>query len=194
MYRLLLLLIILNAYYIIESDETNPCQFWRDHENQFLTLAALARDIFSIVATGAGVERLFSSARDVCHYRRGALNAITIQDLMMLRCISKFDVENQDDGVSEESLDQDERTEADERREAELPEYEPEPISEDEDEDEVQDEVQAEDEDEDEAGDEDEEEVQEVQEDDDLAEPPLPIVRPQRHRKRRRDADEYDEY
>jgi hypothetical protein len=179
-YYLFLLWIILNSYLILETEETNPCQFWRDYEHKFPTLAALARDVFSIPATGAGVERLFSSARDICHYRRGSLNTTTIQDLMMLRCTSKFDIESEVDGIPEESPNQDEIAEADEKREAQLPEYTPEPISEDEDEaDEADEDIQ---------------EDQEDQEDDDSAEHPLPIVRPQRGRKRRRDADEYDEH
>lgn len=145
---------------MLESDKTNVCRFWQDHKNQFLTLAALARDMFSIPATGVGVERLFSLARDICHYRRGSLNTTTIQDLMMLRCTSRFDVENMEDRVSEEDLDQDERTEADERKEAELPEYTPEPISEDEDEAHKAN-----------------KDIQEDQEDGDSAEHLLPIVR-----------------
>ncbi|KAJ5661918.1 uncharacterized protein N7477_009534 [Penicillium maclennaniae] len=52
--------------------------FWRDYQVEYPTLARVARDIFSIPATGAGVERLFNSARDICHYRRGRLNSITI--------------------------------------------------------------------------------------------------------------------
>jgi hypothetical protein len=108
------------------------------------------------------------------------LNTTTIQDLMMLRCTSKFDIESEVDGIPEESPNQDEIAEADEKREAQLPEYTPEPISEDEDEaDEADEDIQ---------------EDQEDQEDDDSAKHPLPIVRPQRDRKRRRDADEYDEH
>lgn len=53
----------------------------------------MARDTLSVPATGAGVERLFNTARDICHYRRGRLNATTIQELMMFRCTSKFDIE-----------------------------------------------------------------------------------------------------
>jgi len=55
----------------------------------------MARDIFSIPATGAGVERLFNSARDVCHYRRGRLNISTIQDLMMYKCTTRFEMEDE---------------------------------------------------------------------------------------------------
>ncbi|KAJ5366095.1 hypothetical protein N7541_000036 [Penicillium brevicompactum] len=46
---------------------------------------------------GAGVERLFSTARDICHYRRGSLNETTIQNLMMLRCLSQFDIKVESD-------------------------------------------------------------------------------------------------
>jgi hypothetical protein len=73
-----------------------PCDFWRAKETQYPILATLARDIFSIPATGAGVERLFNSARDICNYRRGSLNATTIQDLMMFCCLSCFDIEKDD--------------------------------------------------------------------------------------------------
>jgi hypothetical protein len=55
----------------------------------------MARDILSIPATGAGVERLFNSARDVCYYRRGSLTSSTIQELMMFMCTEKFDIEEQ---------------------------------------------------------------------------------------------------
>ena len=41
------------------------------------------------------MERLFNSARDVCHYRRGRLNAKTIQDLMTFSCLTQFEVEEQ---------------------------------------------------------------------------------------------------
>jgi hypothetical protein len=55
-------------------------------------MARLARDVLSIPASGAGVERLFNSARDVCHYRRGSLQPQTISDLMMYMCTSRFEI------------------------------------------------------------------------------------------------------
>ncbi|RHZ45341.1 uncharacterized protein CDV56_102092 [Aspergillus thermomutatus] len=72
-----------------------PHEFWRDHEHRFPVLAALARDTLSVPATGAGVERLFNSARDICHYRRGSLQSSTIQDLMLLMCGIRFDLEEE---------------------------------------------------------------------------------------------------
>jgi hypothetical protein len=110
--------------------DVSPCDFWRANEKQYPTLAALARDIFSVPATGAGVERLFNSARDVCHYRRGSLNATTIQDLMMFRCISKFDLEKEDDLILDDPiLTPEERQADDERREAQFPQHTLDPIS-----------------------------------------------------------------
>ncbi|KAJ5393038.1 hypothetical protein N7465_012012 [Penicillium sp. CMV-2018d] len=135
----------LKGYLNLEWSATNPCHFWRENARNFPTLAALARDVFSIPATGASVERLFSTACDICHYRRGSLNESMIQDLMMLCCLSRFDIrdEETDDSIQPESiLNQDERTEIDEQREAGLPDYTPEPISDGEDgEDSVDDEA-----------------------------------------------------
>lgn len=65
--------------------------------------------MLSIPATGAGVERLFNSARDICHYRRGSLNATTIQDLMMFMCASKFDLEQQQLALISEFLSEEEK-------------------------------------------------------------------------------------
>lgn len=113
-----------------------PCDFWRQYEHQYPTLASLARDIFSIPATGAGVEQLFSSARDICHYRRGALNGTTIQDLMMLHCALKSDIKEEDRLANDDTmLTPEERQAEDELREAQLPSETPEPISDSEEED-----------------------------------------------------------
>ncbi|OQE61520.1 hypothetical protein PENNAL_c0284G08124 [Penicillium nalgiovense] len=91
----------------------DPLQFWKEYEQESPILSSVARDILSIPATGAGVERLFNTARDICHYRRGQLNPKTIQDIIMFRL-----------------------QEADEQREAELAAEVPEAISDMEDSDE----------------------------------------------------------
>lgn len=69
--------------------------FWKDHQREFPNLARIARDIMSIPATGAGVERLFNSARDICHYRRGSLNPETIRDIMLYMCTTRFDLKEE---------------------------------------------------------------------------------------------------
>ncbi|OQD74718.1 hypothetical protein PENANT_c168G01573 [Penicillium antarcticum] len=73
-----------------------PLVWWRDHQDEFPTMAKLARDVLSIPASGAGVERLFNSARDVCHYRRGSLQPQTISDLMMYMCTSRFEIHEEE--------------------------------------------------------------------------------------------------
>ena len=59
-------------------------------------MARLARDVLSIPASGAGVERLFNSARDICHYRRGSLQPRMISDLMMYMCTSRFEIHEEE--------------------------------------------------------------------------------------------------
>lgn len=59
-------------------------------------MARLAQDVLSIPASGAGVERLFNSARDICHYRRGSLQPQTISDLMMYMCTSRFEIHEEE--------------------------------------------------------------------------------------------------
>lgn len=73
-----------------------------------------------VPATGAGVERLFKSARDGCHYRRGSLNATTIQDLMMFMCATKFDLEGKELALMNEFLSEAEIEEANEEKDAQF--------------------------------------------------------------------------
>ncbi|KAJ5318460.1 HAT dimerization [Penicillium atrosanguineum] len=120
----------LNQYLDTPRKQVNPLLFWKEYEEELPILSSVARDILSIPATGAGVERLFNSARDVCHYRRGQLNPTTIQDIMMFRCKSRFDFETE---VYEEDTPLITVQEGDEKMEAELTSEEPEPISEGED-------------------------------------------------------------
>jgi hypothetical protein len=44
----------------------------------------------SVASSGVGVERLFNSSRDVCHYRRARLHPATIQAIMLVMCTNKF--------------------------------------------------------------------------------------------------------
>ncbi|KAJ5316470.1 hypothetical protein N7476_006777 [Penicillium atrosanguineum] len=82
----------------LDSDTVHlgPLAFWREHQTRFPVIAALARDTLSFPATGAGVERLFNTARDICHYRRGRQKKQTIEELMMFLCTSRFDIEEKE--------------------------------------------------------------------------------------------------
>ncbi|CAG8424089.1 unnamed protein product [Penicillium salamii] len=101
---------------------------------------------------------------------------------MMLRCLSQFDIEAElDEEVQNESmLNIDKRTKEDEQREAVLPEYAPDPISDNEDSDHV-----------------DPDEGTQAQLNTSDHEESLPMVelsqaRPRRATKRRRDDDLYE--
>ncbi|KAJ9480686.1 hypothetical protein VN97_g12853 [Penicillium thymicola] len=82
--------------------------FWRNHEREFPILASITRDVMSIPATGAGVERLFNSARDICHYRRGSLSPETIRDIMLYMCTTRFDTKEEQRQVLQEYLSEQE--------------------------------------------------------------------------------------
>jgi hAT family C-terminal dimerisation region len=120
-------------YYTIGIVRTPICTFWRDHQHLFPALANLARDILSIPATGAGVERLFNSARDICHYRRGSLKPSTIQDLMMFMCTSRFEIEDSHRALINEYLSSEERQASQEEKDISIQQFEP--ISDNEEED-----------------------------------------------------------
>ncbi|KAG0160398.1 hypothetical protein PDIDSM_7926 [Penicillium digitatum] len=89
--------------------------FWKEHQARFPAIAALARDTLSFPATGAGVERLFNTARDI----------VTI--VVEATLLEKF-------------FSQDELEAAKEEREEKLSEIEVDPISDtEEQEDELED-------------------------------------------------------
>ena len=116
----------------IDTVDISPRTFWKENQYKYPALASVARDVLSIPATGAWVERLFNSARDICHYRRGSLNATTIQDLMMYMCASRFNIEEQQLELLDDFLSEEEKQEATEEKSAELLE-DLDPISDDED-------------------------------------------------------------
>ena len=111
--------------FILGLISISPRQFWKDHEHEFPTLARIARDIFSIPATGAGVERLFNSARDVCHYRRGSLSPGTIRDLMLFMCTSRFDLKEEQRAMINEYLSYEEVQADREEKDTKASEFDP---------------------------------------------------------------------
>jgi transcriptional regulator of heat shock response len=107
----------------------DPCEFWKENQYRYPVLASIARDVLSIPATGAGVEQLFNSARDICHYRRGSLKTSTIQELMMFMCTSKFEVEEEQLALNKEYLLKNELQEAEEDTGTQLLQDDLDPIS-----------------------------------------------------------------
>jgi hAT family protein len=114
---------------LIDTIEMGPLSFWRHNQHRFPAIAALARDVLSIPATGAGVERLFNTARDVCHYRRGRMKSETIQELMMFLCTSRFDLEEHEAKRLEAFFTREEIEAAKEEKEEKIEEIELDPIS-----------------------------------------------------------------
>ena len=67
----------------------NPLIFWRDHQKKLPYLSKLARHIFSIPATSAGVERQFSAGGLLINERRSSLNPDTIENVLLVRSMQK---------------------------------------------------------------------------------------------------------
>lgn len=137
----LIILSFFSPNWLIDIVDIRPLTFWRDNQHRFPAIAALARDVLSVPATGAGVERLFNTARDICHYRRGRMKSETIQELMMFLCTSRFDLEEQDAKRLEEFFTRDEIEAAREGKDEKHDEIEMEPISDTEEADELESEV-----------------------------------------------------
>ncbi|EED14570.1 conserved hypothetical protein [Talaromyces stipitatus ATCC 10500] len=90
-------------------------------------IAALARDALSVSVTGAGIKWLFNIAWDICHYRCGKLHAVTIQELILFLCASRFKIDQEQHFFISDFLSQDEIESA---KEEEIPaEFELELIS-----------------------------------------------------------------
>lgn len=114
-----------------------PLAFWREHQTRFPAISALAQDALSFPATGAGVERLFNTARDVCHYHRGRMKSETIEELMMFLCTLRFDIEEQEAKLLEKFFSHEEMEAAKEEKDEKLDEVEIDPISDTEEQDTV---------------------------------------------------------
>jgi len=59
--------------------------YWRDHSHDFPHLKLMARDIFAVPATGAGVERMFSKSGRVATWTRARLQSMTIVETMLYK-------------------------------------------------------------------------------------------------------------
>lgn len=116
--------------------EATPLVFWKEHQNEYPILASLARDVLTTPASGSGVERLFNSARDICHYRRGSLKPQTIKELMLFMCTTKFDVESEQLALIDEYLSTQEKQAKKEQKDAQKKEEEFDPISDESDDEE----------------------------------------------------------
>ena len=67
----------------------NPLSFWYEHRFAYPILSQLARSIFSIPASTANVERMFSGSGMMINSRCTRLNPEQINENMFLRSIKK---------------------------------------------------------------------------------------------------------
>ena len=74
--------------------DSDPSKFWKDNEKEYLTLAQMAKDILSMPASSAPVERLFSIAGRDFTPLRCSLKDDRFQQLMFIRCNNSFNAQN----------------------------------------------------------------------------------------------------
>lgn len=62
----------------------NPLQWWKDHRNEFPSLASTAQHFLGIPATSVASERLFSKAGQIVTSRRENLSSQLVEKLVFL--------------------------------------------------------------------------------------------------------------
>ena len=85
--------------------------------------------------SGAGIKRLFNTARDICYYCRGRLNTITIQELIIFLCTSRFDIQEEQFKFLKEFFSYDKIEAANEERDDSPDQFDLDLISDDKEED-----------------------------------------------------------
>ena len=68
----------------IESPNTNPCEWWKNHKLQYLILSKIARDYIGIPSTSVPSEQAFSKSGELISKRRNRLGDSTIEACMCL--------------------------------------------------------------------------------------------------------------
>lgn len=64
--------------------------YWREREDVYPTLARLARDLLSVPASGASVERLSSKVEQICGAQSGKGDISVVQDLPLYIFVDKM--------------------------------------------------------------------------------------------------------
>lgn len=129
-------LISLLLYFFYKPDlpgtvEAMPLGFWKEHQNEYPSLASLARDVLTTPASFSGVERLFNSARDISHCCRGSLKPQIIKELVSFMCTTKFDVDSEQLALMDMYLSTQEKQAKKEQKDAQKKEAEFDPIRDD---------------------------------------------------------------
>ena len=69
----------------VETQITNPLQYWKVHEHRFPALAQMARDFLAIPASSVPSEAAFSQAGRVLDDYRSSLDPATVSALMLTK-------------------------------------------------------------------------------------------------------------
>lgn len=67
------------------NSSDNPLVFWKEQEHIIPYMAKLAKQIFCIPASSAGVERAFSSAGVIISVRRNSISPFTVNNIILIR-------------------------------------------------------------------------------------------------------------
>ncbi|CAF1148186.1 unnamed protein product [Rotaria sordida] len=78
-----------NCKYLLD-DIDNPLLFWKEQEHVLPNMSRLAKQIFSIPASSAAVERAFSSAGIIISQRRTNINPSTVNDIILIRSAAAY--------------------------------------------------------------------------------------------------------
>jgi hypothetical protein len=66
-------------------EHISTLEWWKQHNSILSRLALMARDTFAVLATGAGIERMFSKSGRVASWTRSRLAATTIMETMVYK-------------------------------------------------------------------------------------------------------------
>ncbi|OOO08201.1 HAT dimerization domain protein [Aspergillus oryzae] len=77
------------------TGQTDILTYWKSRRDDFPILYCMARDFLAVTINGVGVERLFNSARDICHYRRSRRHSDTIEATMLQMCTDRFTIDEE---------------------------------------------------------------------------------------------------
>jgi len=101
---------------IVTNENINPLNWWRTHQNEFPTLAKIAKDYLTIQATSIPCEQLFSLANHTIRKTRSRLHPQTARASICLKSWLKYfsEIDNNEihlDDIQQPSNENEEDTE-----------------------------------------------------------------------------------
>ncbi|CAM4833825.1 unnamed protein product [Rotaria magnacalcarata] len=76
------------------DEEYNPLHFWKCNHALYPRLAKIAKRVFSVPASSAGVEREFSLAGNIITKKRSRLSPETVNDIIFQNSFEKYNQKN----------------------------------------------------------------------------------------------------